>query len=175
MFPGLVDEIMAASKGLVDTLGEADEPEDTPADEPEDTADPFVGLCTFELSDRERWRTWVTQNTDAYGRGVIEYAARWASLVEDKIAERRAAEDRYPDPHTLNAMARDLMGWASNKADTTGVTGFMHGAAVAALTECWVYGDAVKAWHDKQWGGDEGTEGVADPAPLVIGGDDGDD
>jgi len=41
---------------------------------------------------------------------------------------------------------------ASLLADSEGVTGFMYGAAVAMLSQCWVLGEGLRRWHNKEVG-----------------------
>jgi len=62
----------------------------------------------------------------------------------------------------------------SHEADTDGITGFMYGVAVSALSHCWEYGDELRRWHnlDTQLDteGEKANEsgGVLNPAVLII-------
>lgn len=47
-----------------------------------------------------------------------------------------------------------------------GTTGFMYGAAVSVLSQCWKYGEELRKWHNKEYN-HEG-EGVVNPAILII-------
>lgn len=79
-------------------------------------------LATFEISNNAVWQNYVSKNADGYGRAIIEYAARWAALMETHIAAGEALET--------------FAGATSHEADTEGITGFMYGAAVTTLSEC---------------------------------------
>lgn len=192
VFPGLVDEVMAASKGLVEkwatdadgdratgagtniraamkraiTGSDEESTDDNPLPE---GFDPFKDLDSFEVSDQEKWHTWVTQNTDAYGRAAIKYAARWARISEDKLYSVDIDLSQLSNTdEVVNGIIRDNLQAASNEADTEGITGFMHGAAVAALVDSWRWGEVLRRWHNKEWGAED-TEGVVNPAVLTIG------
>ena len=88
----------------------------------------------MQVTNQEVWQLWVTNNTDFYGQGVVDYAQRWADLMEARID---AGDD-------LLSCAKDT----SHQADTEGVTGFMYGAAVSILASCWVYGEALRRRHN---------------------------
>ncbi len=80
---------------------------------------------------------------------------------------------KYGD--TIASIARET----SRTADTDGITGFMFGCTVSALSQFWVHGEELRRWHnlDTQIG-DEGEraneEGkTLNPALLNIGRKDG--
>lgn len=111
---------------------------------------------------REDWDNAVGANSgDPYSRGVVEYAARWASLMEKQIA----------DGGILEAFAKQT----SRDANTDGVTGFMYGCAVSMLVHFWVHGEALRQWHNLDCNPDSGvtaneTEGaVINPAVFEVG------
>lgn len=116
----------------------------------------------MQESDPEAWEQAIMANyLDRYGNAVIEYAERWARLMQLEMASGKALED----------VARDT----SFEADTEGITGFMYGAAVSVLAKCWTHGDQLRRWHnlDTQIG-DEGeraneTGATLNPALLNVG------
>ena len=55
----------------------------------------------------------------------------------------------------------------SREADTEGITGFMYGCAVSILSKCWVYGEYLRKWHNKEYGYD--GDGVVNPAIMTVG------
>ena len=63
----------------------------------------------------------------------------------------------------------------SHVADDEGITGFMYGAAVSMLAQCWIHGEQLRRWHNlKTQLGNEGERanesgGVLNPALLSIG------
>ena len=48
-----------------------------------------------------------------------------------------------------------------------GITGFMYGAAVSILSQCWEYGEYLRKWHNKDYGYD--GDGVVNPAVITVG------
>lgn len=91
-------------------------------------------LPTFALHDADGWTKAVANNTDPYGRGVIEFAATWANLMESRMAKGES----------LEAIAKET----SYQADTDGITGFMYGCAVHMLAHAWQHGEALRRWHN---------------------------
>lgn len=110
---------------------------------------------------RADWEKGLANNTDPYGRRCYTYAAQWAALMEPLIA----------DGITVAQCAEEC----AKKAETDGITGFMYGVAVSILAHCWVHGEALRRWHNKETQvGDEGERanesgGVLNPAVLSIG------
>lgn len=114
----------------------------------------------MRLRDEAGWRLCVEVNDDPYGRATVEYAERWANLMERKMDDGLA----------LEAMASET----SREADTEGITGFMYGCAVSILSKVWEYGEALRRWHNLSTQiHDEGEKanesgGVLNPAMLVV-------
>ena len=75
-----------------------------------------------------------TNSKDPYSLGVVTYSERWADLMEKELAASKKLED-----------IADL---TSHKADTDGITGFMYGCAVSALSRFWVHGEELRIWHN---------------------------
>lgn len=117
--------------------------------------------ATFTIIDQDKWSAGVEKNADEYGAGIYRYAEKWARVMESRIARGE----------TVEACATD----ASRIADDEGITGFMYGCAVSILAQCWLHGEALRKWHnrDVQVGaeGDRANEsgGVLNPALLVVG------
>ena len=69
---------------------------------------------------------------------------------------------------------RDAAESASYEADIDGITGFMYGAAVSILSQCWKHGEELRRWHNLSTQiKDEGEKandsgGVLNPAVLSI-------
>lgn len=112
----------------------------------------------------QAYTDWKAKQSDAYGARVFSYAEDWADLMEAHIAEGIELEKcANPDSHI---------------ADTDGITGFMFGASVSVLAQCWIHGEQLRRWHNlKIQIGNEGekaneTGGVLNPALLNIGGED---
>lgn len=101
----------------------------------------------------EEWNSWRNVNSDPYGKAIFNYALRWADMMEAAIESGSRLED----------VASNL----SHEADTDGITGAMYGMAVAVLSQVWIHGDALRKWHNRQYGADD-SEGVVNPAMLVI-------
>ena len=115
----------------------------------------------MKIKNQDVYNEWVANNSDPYGKGVIDFAIRWADIMELKIA----------NGEPLN----DVASQASHEADTEGITGFMYGCAVGFLATSWEHGEQLRKWHNKdcQLGteGDEANEsgGVLNPALMCIG------
>lgn len=114
----------------------------------------------MKISDQTTWDEWVKNNTDGYGKAVIDYAERWANMMEARMDQGEELED--------------VSGPTSHEADEDGITGFMYGAAVAVLASCWEHGDKLRRWHnlETQIGNEEeranDSGGVLNPALLSI-------
>lgn len=104
----------------------------------------------------QEYKDWYEKNSDPYGRAYFTYAERWAGLLEKKIAESADPEKAIVD----NA------GKLSHEADVEGITGFMYGAAVSILSQCWLYGEYLRKWHNKEYYYD--GDGVVNPAIITI-------
>ncbi|MFA6270740.1 MAG: hypothetical protein WC657_06070 [Candidatus Paceibacterota bacterium] len=111
----------------------------------------------FSISDPAKWQEFITSQ-DSYRRACCAYAARWANLMEQRMADGAALED--------------VADKASNDADTDGMTGFGYGVTVAILASVWEHGEALRRWHNHNVQlGDEGDRanesgGVINPALL---------
>lgn len=107
------------------------------------------------ITNQAVWDDFKAKNKDGYGGGILRYAENWARLIEGEIAKGKKLQD----------VASEL----SYLADDEGITGFMYGAAVSTLAAVWKYGDALRKWHNKDYGVDEDSDGVVNPAILTIG------
>lgn len=109
----------------------------------------------FELAEgmETEYADYVKLNSqDGYSRGVVVYGELWAQFMQKEMAAGRTLEECADE--------------TSHKADTDGITGFMYGAAVSALAKFWKHGEALRVWHNKQYG-HEGA-GVVNPAILTV-------
>lgn len=93
-----------------------------------------------------------TNSKDGYSRGVIDYGEAWAKLMQIEITKGRSVKDVADE-------AQKGLGYL-------GITGFMYGCAVNALSHFWKYGEDLRKWHNKEYG-HEG-DGVVNPAVLTI-------
>ena len=98
------------------------------------------------------YQSWKAKNSDGYGMGIFRYAENWADLMEKEMTDGKDVAD--------------IADRTSREADTEGITGFMYGAAVSILSSCWVHGEKLRVWHNKQYN-HEG-EGVVNPALLTL-------
>lgn len=119
-------------------------------------------LQEFVSSDPEAWAKCVeTNSSDGYSFECCRYAAAWANAMERAMAN--------------GATIPDIADECSRGADTSGITGFMYGAAVSMLAKFWVHGDKLRRWHNKETQiGDEGDRanesgGTLNPALLSVG------
>lgn len=108
----------------------------------------------------QEYAKYVANNQDLYGAGVIKFGATWADLMEKEIANGKSVAECAKQ--------------TSRQADTDGITGFMYGCAVSALSHFWTHGEELRRWHniDTQIGtegeraNEKGT--VLNPALLAI-------
>ena len=105
----------------------------------------------------EKYQIGLDNNRDPYGRGCFTFAERWADLLEKDIEETGDAK----------AAILTMADRRSREADTEGITGFMYGVAVRILSDCWLYGEILRQWHNREYNYE--GEGVVNPAVLTIG------
>ena len=102
---------------------------------------------------REAYNRFVEVNsTDSYSHGVVKYMHRWANLMEAEMAEGKKIAD--------------IAERTSHEADKEGITGFMYGCAVSALSTYWEHGEELRQWHNSKYG--HHGEGVVNPAILTV-------
>lgn len=102
--------------------------------------------------DDARYQEWKDKNTDPYGAYIFKFAENWANLMESKLE----------NGEELKNFAEKT----SHEADTEGITGFMYGAAVSILAQCWIHGEELRKWHNKEYNYD--GEGTVNPAILTV-------
>lgn len=117
----------------------------------------------------QEYAEYVKMNSeDGYSKAVVDYAEAWAALMEQHIGTTTISN---AIEHAIRSVAKAT----SHEADTDGITGFMYGAAVSGLSKFWLYGDELRAWHNRQYlDEDKAAEadkagGVVNPAILHIG------
>lgn len=99
------------------------------------------------------FETFVEVNSkDGYSFGVVKYMKRWAELMEKEIEN--------------GSKVVDIADRTSHIADTEGITGFMYGCAVSALSQFWEYGEELRRWHNKEYNYE--GDGVVNPAIITI-------
>ena len=114
----------------------------------------------MKLKDKAAWELSVNRNQDPYGKATMDYAKRWAELMEKEFA--------------LGVSLESCAKETSQRADTDGITGFMYGCAVQQLAQCWEYGEDLRRWHNlREQVGSEGEAanergGVLNPALFNI-------
>lgn len=106
----------------------------------------------MKLKDVKAYENWKAKQKDGYGQAVFRYAERWADMMEDKISK--------------GEKIKDIADRLSHEADTEGITGFMYGASVSILTQCWEHGEELRKWHNKEY--DYEGDGVVNPAILTV-------
>lgn len=99
----------------------------------------------LELKDIEFWNKSREANIDPYGNAALDYAEGWAKLMQVEIAKGNKLID--------------IADKTSHELGFMGITGFMYGCAVNILYHCWIHGEELRKWHNKEYG-HEG-EGVA--------------
>lgn len=105
-----------------------------------------------EFSNIEDWELGKSKNTDGYGACIYKYAEGWAKLMQVEMSKGK--------------LLKDVAEKTSFEMDFLGITGFMYGASVQVLSQCWKYGEELRKWHNKEYN-HEG-EGVVNPAILTV-------
>lgn len=99
------------------------------------------------------WNKFVEVNShNDYSKAVVDYAKRWAELMETEISKGNKLVD--------------IADRTSREADTDGITGFMYGCAVNVLSQMWERGEELCKWHNKEYGYD--GDGIVNPAILTV-------
>jgi hypothetical protein len=116
----------------------------------------------MKTKDENEWNAWVDANDDdRYGRCCVRYAEAWANEMERRMESGEKLED----------VAKQA-GHDANK--DYGITGFMYGAAVEMLSQCWEHGEVLRQWSNLDLQiNDEGEKannggGVLNPALMTI-------
>ena len=105
-----------------------------------------------EFSNIKDWELGKSKNTDGYGACIYEYAEGWAKLMQVEISKGK--------------LLKDVAEKTSFEMGFLGITGFMYGASVQVLSQCWKYGEDLRKWHNKEYN-HEG-DGVVNPAILTV-------
>jgi|ERR1035437_265880 hypothetical protein len=114
-----------------------------------------------EILGKKGYNEWkANQKHDGYGLAIFEYAEGWAKLMQKKFAEKNIEN---PDVTCMVAYADNC----ANELNFMGITGSMYGMAVAVLAQCWKHGEALRKWHNKEWGA-ENSDGIVNPAMFTI-------
>jgi hypothetical protein len=98
---------------------------------------------------------------DGYSRAVVDFGEHWAGLMEIEIAKGK----------TVAQCAEKTSHEAAKKYE---ITGFMYGAAAAALSKWWIHGNELRAWHNAKYlDEDEAKKAskrgrVVNPAVLTV-------
>ena len=149
-----LDEIRAILPQMYpDTVPEHDPWEKPYKPEPERTEN--VPSAPFTVSDgkaQEYLRFKELNSSDFYGAGVVRYLETWASMMEKEVSD---------DVSVAEAAQSTRF-----EADKEGITGYMYGYAVTALSEFWTHGEELRAWHNQQY--DYSGEGSVNPSILVL-------
>ena len=102
----------------------------------------------FKENGKERWECASRKYHDTYGKKIMDFAEKWAELMQDNLKGKAAISD------VAEKTARE--------ADTAGITGLMYARAIRVLADSWEYGDELKAWHNKK----HGYEGAEIVCPM---------
>ncbi len=92
----------------------------------------------MNFKNSNRWQQYSAEasSLSSYTRGILEFAERWANLIEVAMAHGDALED----------VALKL----ADQANEDGITANQFDAAVEILVECWTYGDKLLVWNNSR-------------------------
>jgi hypothetical protein len=88
----------------------------------------------MKIKNVELWEEYKKNNSEGYGKAIIDFAERWANLMEKEIEK--------------GLLVDEMANRTSHEADTEGITGFMYGAAVQTLSGVWHWGEQLRHWHN---------------------------
>lgn len=117
----------------------------------------------MKIVNESAWTKWRENNTDPYGKCCVDYAEAWATEMEAKLAA------------DAKLAVADIAKVTSHEVDqrpSFGITGFMYGAAVQILAQCWERGEEMRRWHNREYGRpdlDDTPGASVNPAVLTIG------
>ena len=87
---------------------------------------------------------------------LIRYAEDWARLMQLELAKGKKLKDIAED--------------TAKEADCNGISGEAHWLATTVLAENWKYGQQLRMWHNKNYGGKKRRfRGIINPAIVVFG------
>ena len=92
-------------------------------------------------------------SSDEYSCSAVRYMQSWVAMMEADIASG------IPVAETAEK--------TQFKANREGITGFLFGCVVEALSQFWVHGEELRKWHNGNYG--HSGDGVVNPAVLTIG------
>lgn len=111
----------------------------------------------MKLVDREKYQAWKDKQADGYGLTCFAFAEQWAELMEEWMDGGK----------TIPEMAELASSIVDNRPGF-GITGFMHGMAVAILSECWIHGEELRKWHNRDTQlHDEGDKANEEPDAVL--------
>jgi hypothetical protein len=128
----------------------------------------------FKLFRHKEWAKARKVNVEPYGQAILEYAERWARLLQGAIDQAGIDDGHKQSKPQIARIISEQAERLSHLPDTRGVSGYMHGAAVATLSRTWKHGELLRRWHnlDTQWGqegqGANKRGGVLNPAILHL-------
>lgn len=92
---------------------------------------------SMTIIDSKDWEKYKADNDDPYGQSIIEYAERWAGLMEKQINEG----------YDLASIANET----SHQANTDRLSYFTFSVAANALIKHWKYGEQLDEWYQSQY------------------------
>lgn len=132
-------EIMSNPKFSEDSE-QTKEPADTYSETAEILAPPAADEedGSMTIIDQGSWDQYkVKNNYNPYGQGIIKYAERWASLMEEQINKG----------YDVASIADET----SHEANTEEISRFMFSVAVNVLIDHWKYGEQLYEWYQSQY------------------------
>lgn len=90
----------------------------------------------IKLSNQQAWQAYVAANRGSIGAGILNYARRWARLMQLEIAQGKRLADIWEK--------------TSHEADLEGLTSTASSYAVGVLAECWTQGKELDRLYRQQ-------------------------
>ena len=114
-----------------------------------------LGKFAVKEGQEDCWESFITKNSkDAYSFAVVLFASQWAVMMETFINL-----NKQPVAEIAEAAAKLVPSYKE-------ITGFMYGAAVSTLAQCWKHGDELRRWHNKETSPEQAEEANKSGATL---------
>lgn len=108
---------------------------------------------------KDEYDSYVKKNSkDPYSRAVVDFAEQWAREMEKSMNKGI----------TLAEIAETACSLVDSRPGF-GITGYMYGASVSALSYFWEHGEELRSWHNAKYSTKKDIEGTINPAIVTIG------
>ncbi len=91
-----------------------------------------------------------------FKRDIYKFCVAWANKMEEKILNGAVLAD----------IAKESERECYEEDNTLDITGSMYPICVSLLSDCWIYGDELRNWHNQKYG--YTGEGVVNNSVITV-------